>query len=207
MDFAPLALASTDVDRAALVLARAFQEDPGFIDAAPDPALRARTLLCLSAGVIRYALRHGGWVDGTPEPLRAVAVWMLARACFRFTLAGEVRSGFARLPLLAGTWVTWRLQEQAWRNEVLHHRHVGEPHLYLVQLGVAPEHQGRGLGAALLRPSLQAADAQGLPCYLETYREANLKFYQRLGFRVMECDAHTPAIWAMRREPGAHAAL
>lgn len=53
---------------------------------------------------------------------------------------------------------------------------------YLSILGVAPEHQGRGIGKLLLRPTLEEADAQRAVCYLETFGEHTLGFYQRLGF-------------------------
>jgi GNAT superfamily N-acetyltransferase len=60
--------------------------------------------------------------------------------------------------------------------------HPSEPHWYLPLIGVAPERQGRGLGAALLRPILAAADAAGLPAYLEATSPASVPLYARHGF-------------------------
>jgi GNAT superfamily N-acetyltransferase len=53
---------------------------------------------------------------------------------------------------------------------------------YLSILGVFPEQQGRGIGAALLRPTIAEADACQAPCYLETFGERTLPFYRRAGF-------------------------
>jgi GNAT superfamily N-acetyltransferase len=60
--------------------------------------------------------------------------------------------------------------------------HPGEPHWYLAFVGVEPNRQGQGVGAQLLAPVLQRADADGVVCYLETPFPASHAFYRRLGF-------------------------
>jgi ribosomal protein S18 acetylase RimI-like enzyme len=87
---------------------------------------------------------------------------------------------------------------------VLHRSAVPPRHLYLATLGVDPPHQGRGVGAALLRSGLARADVQGLPCYLETMLERNLDFYRRFGFEVAGeavVPAGGPRFWGMARSP------
>jgi GNAT superfamily N-acetyltransferase len=83
--------------------------------------------------------------------------------------------------------------------------HPTFPHWYLPFVGVEPIHQGRGLGAELLRPILQRCDAEGLPAYLESSDASNIAFYERLGFRsVGRIQAGTsPVIVPMLREPAA----
>ena len=68
--------------------------------------------------------------------------------------------------------------------------HPHEPHWYLGLLGTDPTMQGRGVGAALLEPTLARADGEGMPCYLETQKEENLSFYARHGFAVQIGRAH-----------------
>jgi GNAT superfamily N-acetyltransferase len=74
-------------------------------------------------------------------------------------------------------------------------------------LSVRPECQRRGLGSALVEPILDRADRDALPCWLETFDPANVAFYQRFGFEVI--DPALPAIpggpplTTMRRPPGA----
>jgi GNAT superfamily N-acetyltransferase len=56
---------------------------------------------------------------------------------------------------------------------------------YLSIVGVSPAHQGRGIGALLLAPTLRQASAQHAPCFLETFSPRNVAFYERLGFRTV----------------------
>jgi ribosomal protein S18 acetylase RimI-like enzyme len=63
--------------------------------------------------------------------------------------------------------------------------HPHAPHWYLPWIGVVPEAQGRGIGAALLRRRLRLADAQGMPCYLEATNRRNARLYGRHGFEVL----------------------
>jgi GNAT superfamily N-acetyltransferase len=59
---------------------------------------------------------------------------------------------------------------------------VGNDSWYLSIVAVAPQAQGRGLGARLLEPTLAEADAASAVCYLETFGTRSLHFYERLGF-------------------------
>ena len=54
---------------------------------------------------------------------------------------------------------------------------------YLSILGVDPGQQGRGLGAQLLRPVLDEADAAGRTSFLTTFSPGNIKFYEGLGYQ------------------------
>src|SRR5271166_2088182 len=64
-------------------------------------------------------------------------------------------------------------------------RHPREPHYYFANIGVVPEMQGRGIGSALMRPTLERCDARGLAAYLEASSERNAALYERLGFRLI----------------------
>jgi ribosomal protein S18 acetylase RimI-like enzyme len=63
--------------------------------------------------------------------------------------------------------------------------HPTEPCWYLPLIGVDPCHQGRGLGALLMKHALAKCDAAGLPAYLESSNPANISLYERHGFEVM----------------------
>jgi ribosomal protein S18 acetylase RimI-like enzyme len=56
---------------------------------------------------------------------------------------------------------------------------------YLPLIGVDPGHQGRGLGAQLMKYALARCDEAGLPAYLESSNPANISLYERFGFEVM----------------------
>jgi len=81
--------------------------------------------------------------------------------------------------------------------------HPREPHWHLPLIGVDPARQGRGVGSALLRHALRAADEQGLPAYLEATSPQNAALYARHGFEPLGTvqAAGSPPIVPMLRKP------
>jgi ribosomal protein S18 acetylase RimI-like enzyme len=63
--------------------------------------------------------------------------------------------------------------------------HPEEPHWYLPLIGVEPNAQRRGLGAALMHHAIARSDRDGLPAYLESTNPRNISLYKRYGFEVM----------------------
>ncbi|MFL5825588.1 MAG: GNAT family N-acetyltransferase [Thermoleophilaceae bacterium] len=186
-------VSEADVTRLATVLARSFLDDPvscWAFDREPRRfaklerffELRLRTLIpqdvCFTTpereGAALWAL-PGRWVVPIGETLR---------------LMGNV--GPRRLPLVGRGLAT------------VERRHPKGRHFYLAVLGTDPDHQGRGVGSALLRPVLDMCDSEGIPAYLETGKERNLSFYGRHGFEVTERLElpNGPPIWLMWRDPG-----
>ena len=76
-----------------------------------------------------------------------------------------------------------------------------EEHWYLQMLATHPDWQRQGLGAELMHAQFERADAEGLPCYLETETVENVAYYRRHGFEVRsEWDVPTgPHMWGMLR--------
>ena len=86
----------------------------------------------------------------------------------------------------------------------LDRRHPIEKHYYLQFIGVDPDHQGKGLGSALMQPVLDLCDREGCGAYLEGAEEVNLAFYERRGFAVADVNdlgQGAPPVWPMWREP------
>jgi GNAT superfamily N-acetyltransferase len=81
--------------------------------------------------------------------------------------------------------------------------HLEEPHYYVRYIGVATRFQGQGVGAALLRATLDRCDREGMPAYIEASTERSTALYERLGFvhlgRLQVPDG--PSFWPMRRPP------
>jgi GNAT superfamily N-acetyltransferase len=80
-----------------------------------------------------------------------------------------------------------------------------EPHWYLGVLGVHPDWQGRGLARAVMASVRQRADANSVPMYLETATAADVAYYARLGFDIvdeLQVLPDGPHIWTMSRRPG-----
>jgi ribosomal protein S18 acetylase RimI-like enzyme len=80
----------------------------------------------------------------------------------------------------------------------------GRAYIYLMIIGVASEFQGQGFGGKLLRALIEKSERGGVPIYLETETERNVRMYERLGFRVLN-QITLPLVnlpmWEMVREP------
>jgi GNAT superfamily N-acetyltransferase len=84
-------------------------------------------------------------------------------------------------------------------------RHPHEDaHWYLPAIAVRSAWQGRGFGAALLRPALERCDREGIPAYLEATSPRNRALYERHGFEVrdeLRVREDAPPTWLMWRDP------
>jgi GNAT superfamily N-acetyltransferase len=89
--------------------------------------------------------------------------------------------------------------------EVMEAHHPAARCWYLNLLGVRPEHQGQGIGSAMLRVALARADEAGEPAYLEATTPANRRLYERHGFAVTGelVLPDGPTMWPMWRDPAA----
>lgn len=65
-------------------------------------------------------------------------------------------------------------------TDLVHHSGERWEVLTLTPLAVAPEHQRRGIGSALVRAALDAAERMGEPLVV---LEGSPRYYGRLGFR------------------------
>ncbi len=84
-----------------------------------------------------------------------------------------------------------------------HHEHARDRTSTSAILGTDPQFQRSGAGSAALAPVLERCDTEGLPAYLETQKEANIAYYARHRFDVVqkiEVDG-CPPIWTLRRDP------
>ena len=166
---------------AAGLLARAFHEDPMMSWVVPNDTERPLALRHYFTVGVRHAARHGR-VDWAADDA-GVAVW-LAPGHSRLTVVRMLLDGHAALPLRLGIQGYRRLAQLNDYALMLHGRAAPSPHWHLCLIGVEPDRRRQGVGHALLRPALERADGERLACYLETASEANIPFYERLGFRV-----------------------
>jgi GNAT superfamily N-acetyltransferase len=69
---------------------------------------------------------------------------------------------------------------------------------------VEPSQQGRGIGSSMMAPILAQADTQGVPCWLDTHQDQNVRLYERHGFRIAERTVprgHEIPVYGMIRPP------
>jgi len=90
---------------------------------------------------------------------------------------------FVELALLGGPRGLMRLDR--WDRGVRTLR-PGEPHHYVLGLGVLPQFQGQGFGGALMERLHRetGAHSQAVGIGLDTYTDKNVSFYGRLGYEV-----------------------
>ena len=198
-DAATIPLTATDDVLAAALLERAFHDDPMMCYLAPDEPSRARRTLPFFASVIRYGRRYG--IAELTANRDAAALW-LTPGNTTMTMRRMWRAGaLSALPKLGFSGIG-RLNALASYGDKLHKQAVSGSHWYLMTIGVEPGRQRAGVGGRLLGAGLQRADADGLPCYLETANPDNLPFYRRHGFEVA-ADGQVPTyglhVWAMVR--------
>lgn len=189
-----------EVRRASVLLSGAFAGDPFIGHFLRDRRRRELALPRFFRAVLHELLPAGAVYALEAEGvLAAIAAWLppsgpagSRRSEVLARIAGlQVRALFPRASrrLLAGF-------------EALGERHPQEPHWYLAFVGVEPRWQHRGLGRALLAPTLAEADGAGIPCYLETPFPDTRAFYIRLGFQengqLRPVDG-APPIWTMTR--------
>ncbi len=187
--------------RAAEVMLCAYRRDPLMDYVVPELRRDTRKTLWIIETALRYGMRYGR-VD-TNADVSGVAVW-LPPDHPEMTLWGLLMTGLLFAPLHLGRAAFGRLARCVEYTHQVHHEAVPCPHWYLYELAVEPVRQGTGIGSSLIRPVLDLADADSLPCFCETYSERAVGFYLRHGFRVAvegEPPGGGPKSWAMLREP------
>jgi ribosomal protein S18 acetylase RimI-like enzyme len=164
----------------AAVLARAFYDDPQFLWALPDQRSRLRRIERIFDTILRYeALRHGTVQLAERDGVVVGGTVWLPPHHWRDPLHRRLLSapGFLRG---YGRRIRYGDAFQRAGRQM----HPREAHWYLYVIGVEPDQQGHGVGAALLRAGLERADAAGLPAYLESSDIANVPLYEHFGFEV-----------------------
>lgn len=184
-----------DISRLQTVLGEAFHDDPVIAWLMPNAGKRRARLRRFFGIELRHMAIPRGHVWTTSD-LSGVALSLPPgawRVPPRVTLleGGAFGVHIARAARLGAT-MEWR-----------HARDVREPHYYVRDVGVLPDMQGKGLGSALMRPTLDLCDREGLPAYLEASSERSAALYERLGFRHVDelRVAGSPPLWLMLRSP------
>jgi ribosomal protein S18 acetylase RimI-like enzyme len=76
------------------------------------------------------------------------------------------------------------------------------PHWHIGPVAVAADLQGHGIGSQLMQAGMAVVDASGQMAYLETDKEINVRFYERVGFQVVSTETVIGTRnWFMSREP------
>jgi GNAT superfamily N-acetyltransferase len=190
-----------NIKPAALSLSRAFQDYPESVYFMPDEVERRKKQPAIYRMWLKESTVHGE-VWATSPKMEGVAVWRLVddkhpgwRRGFSF--------GWWWLSLSSDKETNQRREAYFSYITALRTRVTPERYWYLQAIGVDPVYQGQGLAGGLLKPMLARADREGLPCFLETQLEKNVKLYEHFGFKVAEegiIPGSNIKSWVMGRE-------
>ena len=183
-----------DVAVLARALALAFEDDPIFAWLLPDGHRRYDRLLRMFTLELEDVVLPTGSAWMSPEG---------SGACLELPPGGwrmPLRTQALHAPQFAAVFGR-SLPKALITITKMERRHLREPHFYIPYIGVAPEAQGAGLGSRLLGRTLERADAEGLPTYLEATAEKNAALYARHGFEHLGAFTvlGSPPLWPMRR--------
>ena len=192
-----------DVMRVREVLTDAFQNDPVWnkiFEGESDFETRFRAFFEVP---VRYCMKYGE-VYAPTEDLEGVVAWVPGKYA-DMTMWRIIRSGAMGAAIRMGSNASKKMGPvfkpvTEDRNEHM----AGRTFLYLLILGVATKLQGIGLGKKLIGAAIEKSEREGIPLYLETETEENVKMYEYFGFQLLKTITlpivNLP-LWEMVREP------
>jgi GNAT superfamily N-acetyltransferase len=189
-------LTPKDFDRAADLLAEAFFDNPSHTYIFSNPNTRLKLLqwglkanlklnLTPPKNIGRsFALVESDRTTGIRQ-IKAMAFWHPPESN-SISLFHKIISGWAIAPWKLGRETYWRLMEVMSAIDSIKKQVLGDRSAwYLNNMVVARELRGSGIGTALLKDRLESVvEPSGFPAILMTQKEANVRFYQRLGFEI-----------------------
>ena len=188
---------------AAVVLADAFLEDPGWVAVGPrSPRRRWKYIYRTCLGAIRVGARWCGPSWCVADGDRPVAVLTGCAPGLWPPSQLKALPYFVPGPVLAGPAALVR----SLRTErIIEAHHPDYDHFLVWMFAVSPAEQRRGLGRRLMGEALAQADASEVPAYLWTGNPDNLPYYRSHGFEPF-AEALIPGgvpNWFMERPPAA----
>lgn len=164
------------------ILGRALCDDPVSVQVLPDGEVRKAKIKHVFQMTMCYGVRWGE-VYATSPNLEGVAIWIPFEK-YHEKMLRLLRCAFKGKGYKLGMGAQKRFKPINKCNEAVHKEFAPGEHWYLQTLGVDPIHQGKGYGSALMRHMLKKIDQQDLPVFLETSTVKNVKFYEKLGFKI-----------------------
>ena len=178
-------LTKKEVKLAGEVLGRALCNDPILMYLIPDEERRRRLVKHIYQMTTCLGVRYGEVYANSPN-LEGVATWHHYKELHEEKFWGKLLCAIKGKVYKWGMSVAKKFKPMEEYMHEVHKELVPGEHWYLYVLGVDPSHQGKGHGSSLVRYKLEYIDQQGIPAYLETSLERNVKFYDKHGFQVIK---------------------
>ena len=183
------------------VLAGAFYNDPRVTYILPDTNTRRSVLSWFFTSVAIRTSRLCGEIYTTAN-VDGGALWI--RPGMELTIGQVVRTEMLWLPFKLDRssitrWIYINRYLESVRMDM-----ADRLHWYLLALGTKPSIAGNATSAALLAPVLATADWDLRSCYVETFHEKQLPFYEQCGFQIAGAGRIPnggPNFWTLIRPP------
>ncbi len=175
------------------VAARALRDDPDWIAVSDDPLVRMDMLNSMFAGSL-----EGARVAGVRREDRILAVASAVEPghCVGAQLPPEARN---LEPPSRDASDSDRL---TYFRSILAAHDLDEPHWHVGPVGVEPGFQSMGMGRAVMSLLCTEFDQHGGVSWVKTAKARNVRFYNGLGFEVVEESPMLAAhLWFMCRQP------
>ena len=189
------------------IAAKAFNSDPVFNYLTPDdPHLKFQAITWFTNRVMAYCTEHEHIY--TTSDLHGIAAWLppgefSSHLLQQFKLVLQLQ--LYMLLMKVGWHRLGRWLNVLYKPEIAHQKDMGDSHCwYLGLMVVHPSSQGQGIGSRLLQPILRRASDEGLHCYVVTFTEQAVRFYQKNGFAIahkQKFASDTPLFWTLKRNP------
>jgi ribosomal protein S18 acetylase RimI-like enzyme len=196
MNLKTVELTPQDLNCATNLIAAAFFDNPAHIYIFPESRHRLKALQWMLGLNLKLNLspqKNIGQSFALIEPnqplgkrqIKAMGFWNPPHAD-SVSFLSQARAGLLTMPFRFGWGSLPNLFEVIKANTTAKKQALnGTPAWYLNNMVVASELQGQGVGTKVLAEQLrQVVEPSGFPAILDTQREINVKFYQRLGFKV-----------------------
>ena len=182
------------------ILTRAFYNNPGVTYVLPDPHVRRSVLSWFFTSVVLRASRLCGEIYTTAN-VDGGALWICPGA--NLTIGHALRTEISSVPqkLDRSTLARW-INVNTHLDSARHHL-ADKLHWYLIALATEPS-TDMAVGRALMAPVLATADWDLRSCYVETFHEGDLPFYERCGFQIAgagQIPKGGPSFWTLIRPP------
>jgi len=196
-------LQKKDMPEAGSILADAFQHYPVWNKLFEGESKIEKKYCAFFEAPLRFCLKYGE-VYATSENFEGIAAWVPGDQA-DMTFWRMIRSGAFKSAMKMGANIGKKMKLIMKSLPEDRKENMGEvQYMYFLLIGVAAIFQGKGFGGKLLRALIEKSEQLGIPLYLETETEDNVKMYKRFGFKVMK-KITLPVInlpmWEMVREP------
>lgn len=196
-----LRIRASQIQSLGSVLAGAFYNDPGVTYILPDTNTRRSVLSWFFTSVAIRTSRLCGEIYTTAN-VDGGALWI--RPGMELTIGQVVRTEMLWLPFKLDRssitrWIYINRYLESVRMDM-----ADRLHWYLLALGTKPSIAGNATSAALLAPVLATADWDLRSCYVETFHEKELPFYEQCGFQIAGAGRIPnggPNFWTLIRPP------